>query len=347
MGVEKIYQYLKRKKYNGTVVSPLDMTSTYFEIDVLGTYFQFLRRRLTSNDGSQNTPAAVGGMFSAYLRETFDPNRCNLHFDGRAVDQKARARARRDQTRQRAIASVDQNLQAMESRSQQGKWTSKSVFDQIETGLARIHVFDEATKRGIREAMIGFNSHICDGEADTCLAKRISRQPIFISADNTPLRRVAVSSDSDLLIYPGVDSVLRRLPGSTEFSFYQKQGVVNALKLTSPSHLAVLGVVSANDYSHNIQGLGLARNIKFLSDPSLKTLNRTKSILDRYLTLLPAKYQAQAGQFNNSVKIFLDMRPTTLNTRPATNQEYITLLARFDQAKHRRLQARANLPTRT
>lgn len=343
MGIDGSFQYLKRKGMAGTPVSPKDLNDAFFEIDLLGTYYWYLIERLTSNVAAKRDPNRVGRAMAGLLSSTFDPARCVVHIDGNHTEQKRKAYTERDAKRKKAQESLKANLDTMEERSTKGKWTSKSVISQIEKGLRGIYVLTSQTKSMVGGGLNStFQVCFCNGEADTCIAIKFKNSPTTTIQGRT-YRKVAVSSDSDFLMYESINRVLRRNPRSHDFCLYKKDSVVATLKLPSSAHLAVLGVVSSNDYGPNIPRHGIYRNSTILKAIGTAASD-ARSILGAYIAHVRTHTQVQVASsfFDNAAQVFLDLSPRISSSSSRDNNgDYEAALARFEILKTSRLQNKA------
>ena len=134
--------------------------------------------------------------------------------------------------------------------------------------------------------------------------------------------------------------MLRRNPRSHDFSLYKKDSVMTTLKLPSPAHLAVLGVVSSNDYGSNIPRHGIYRNSTILKGIGAATSD-ARSILAAYIVHVQPHVQAGVASslFENAAQVFLDLSPSTSSSSSRDNNgDYGTALERFSDLKTSRLQ---------
>ncbi|KAK3815115.1 MAG: hypothetical protein J3Q66DRAFT_370457 [Benniella sp.] len=125
------------------------------------------------------------------------------------------------------------DLDIMQRRSNAGKWTSQSIVHRIQRDIPRLYILTEQTKAALRQSLAAqYHVCLCQGEADTCIAVKISDEPR--KTDGSGRDRFAVC---DLLIYEDIPYVLRRHPTSQEHPLYSKTSVIKALDLPSASTL--------------------------------------------------------------------------------------------------------------
>lgn len=204
MGIKGFFQHLKKKGYSGEPTSPSDLDDVYFDIDLLGTFYWFLIENLARHDQTVK-PVDVGKRMAHFLSQTFEPTRTLIHIDGSSTLEKANAHAERKSAKDKVQASIQKNLNKMQQRSNSGKWTSQSVVSQIEKAFAKIYVLTNQVKKELTQGLeTVFKVCTCSGESDTCIAAAISiRSTLRIAGKQC--QRVAVSSDSDMLIYPAIE----------------------------------------------------------------------------------------------------------------------------------------------
>lgn len=144
---------------------------------------------------------------------------------------------------------------------------------------------------------------------------------------------MVVSSDSDMLIYPDIKNVLRRVPRSQDYSLFKKESVIKALNLPTATHLAVLGTVSNNDYGPNASEQGFARNSAILRGIPLTTAT---AMLETYKqTIRGICPTFDVSQFDHARQVFLRMDPNIIKAS-ADNSAFNGAIAEFKRAKDTR-----------
>ncbi|KAF9963388.1 hypothetical protein BGZ65_003777 [Modicella reniformis] len=68
----------------------------------------------------------------------------------------------------------------------------------------------------------------------------------------------SVHDDSDLLVYANISTIIR----PRAFRIYEKNQVLQTLRLPSSKHFVLFGVVNDNDYNSNACGLGPVKNLR-------------------------------------------------------------------------------------
>ncbi|KAK3815058.1 MAG: hypothetical protein J3Q66DRAFT_402029 [Benniella sp.] len=252
------------------------MSSAFFDIDLLGSYHQLILSKL-SDSKQDHTAAKTGDLLAIHLKKTFDPMKCLIHIDGQRPIEKQKAHEARDKAKIQELKKLDSNLRSMESKSLDGKWTSGAVVKAIKRSLRRIfHITEDKT----------------------------------ITIDGVQLDRVPVSTDSDYIVYPTVDKLLRKM-GETEFNLYTKERVLQALDLPSASHLASKFNKSSKVFldmkttSAPTKPTNISFNLKLAKFNELKDL-RAKCRPDRDLALStsPPFYVADGSTRNQFRPIF-------------------------------------------
>ncbi|KAF9198899.1 hypothetical protein BGZ59_004342, partial [Podila verticillata] len=170
---------------------------------------------------------------------------------------------------------------------------------------------------------------------------------LHIARDCQPID-VVVSRDSDLLIYQNVTTVWRPI-SKGRFLVYDINDVLATLKITR-TQLTVLGVVSRNDYSKNIRGLGPATNfsvIKRLCGDDPATM--VQAYLDNEQVILKNTSQET---FSNSIKVFIEGTQTPMLPLPAVQTmqgqpTYISIKTRFRDLCQQRKNIRQGLQPRS
>ncbi|CAO3565677.1 unnamed protein product [Mortierella alpina] len=172
---------------------------------------------------------------------------------------KAYAANKRAKTRTTDMAKLDKELDKLQAKSEMGKWTSTTAMNFINRHINKLFVLTPADKEAMRDGLetSGVPVCLCQTEADVCIARGPDKD-----VENGPCRkRIAVSIDSDLLVYESISAVLRPMPKHNGYGLYVKSDVLRALDLPCAGHMAVYGIVNENDYGRNVEHLGLARNL--------------------------------------------------------------------------------------
>ncbi|KAG0282628.1 hypothetical protein BGZ98_006684, partial [Dissophora globulifera] len=130
-----------------------------------------------------------------------------------------------------------------------GKGPSATLRQEIHKKLRAIFVLTDADKAALVLALTSAGLSVCNcpTEADLHIAQIMATTPLPAGIAS----RIAVSGDSDLLVYSTIPSVLRPMPGGKGYAMYHKQHVLDALEFTNAVQLELLGVVCHSDYAEN------------------------------------------------------------------------------------------------
>ncbi|KAG0220799.1 hypothetical protein BGX31_010522 [Mortierella sp. GBA43] len=125
---------------------------------------------------------------------------------------------------------------------------------------------------------------------------------------------VAISSDSDLLLYEGVSTLIRPLPHQRRrFSIYNCQEVLDALGLPSSNHLVLCGPVSNTDYTSNIKTLGLVRNLTLIKEIDEDVIDLMfRNYLTRAADHADVDIEEKEKEFQRAISVFAYGRQTPL-----------------------------------
>ncbi|KAF9217482.1 hypothetical protein BGZ59_003810 [Podila verticillata] len=342
MGTTGLFQRLKALLLDVATYQLTDMSGYYIDIDLLGTFYQFLRSLLIQFDGP-DAGYKAGRYLGFWLRNSLHVgqpggNQVCIHLDGAPCVEKAKASAKRTATYNRHLHRVDQGLAKMERQSIAGKWTPQTTMTTIVKGLTNLYVISDDVKEGIRHGIeaSGLQFCQCHTEADLCIA-RCSSIPLA-----TSLTRAVMSADSDLLIYSAIQVVIRPMPKSRDFGIYSKDAILQTLHLDSPEHLVLLGTISDNDYVQNIRSLGLVRNVEIVKSivPA-----HSHTMLMSYIQKARAKVtqDIKNDHFKFSESVFMNLMETVLSVDPATNNVFIGRCAQFLALKDLRAEQAAAL----
>ncbi|KAI7817767.1 hypothetical protein BC939DRAFT_496420 [Gamsiella multidivaricata] len=289
MGIRGLYSTLKKRGLDPVAADPQDYQNQAVEVDLFGAFYGSLVRQIT-DDYDPSKVRAVGLTMAARLAKDFTPAQCTIHIDGAPSQQKRNEHIRRKNRLTADLKKLQADLKVMSTKSSNGQWTSKSVVTKIKKGLRDVYRFDAAAKT----------------EADTCIARTLT-----MAAGS-----FVVSADSDLLIYPSVTKVLRPIFHGLAYALYTKESVTNALHVPSADYVTLLGIVSKNDYTENIPGLEIVRNLEIIR--ALPQSPDIRHMLDAYRFMAAIKTHEVIDQsrFKPSEGIFLDLEEKVLQLQP-------------------------------
>ncbi|KAF9939277.1 hypothetical protein BGZ70_006469, partial [Mortierella alpina] len=121
---------------------------------------------------------------------------------------------------------------------------------------------------------LGWDAHVCSGEADCCIARLLEYSP---SSSSTAV----LSRDSDFLFHRPVKNVLCPVKGGLQL--ITREDVLKAFQMDE-DELQLLAVVSTSDYATSVRHHGLVRNHKSIKDLAVPPgPDRVRRMLDKYL----------------------------------------------------------------
>ncbi|KAF9993493.1 hypothetical protein BGZ80_008129, partial [Entomortierella chlamydospora] len=227
-----------------------------------------------------------------------------IHIDGLRCSEKVLAYAERDEKRLQASKRLDILLPRMIARSNEGKWSSRSLIKEIKSNLRQLFTFSKKEKDAFETALKSKFPNVCrcKTEADLCIGIECTA-----NADC-----YVVSGDSDLLVYQNVEKVLRPIPKRHhEFALYEKDDILDALDLPSATHLLLYGIISDNDYSKNVRNLGLSRNADIVAGITEASVpNMLKEYIKNASSAANVNEAIESSRFDNSLNVFYDLQQT-------------------------------------
>ncbi|KAF9271271.1 hypothetical protein BGZ68_003923, partial [Mortierella alpina] len=251
-----------------------------------------------------------------------------IHLDGARNAEKEYAHAARKATYDKNLAALKDHLATMNRRANANKRTCNTAIKKIESLLRQIFTFTDFERSMLRTSLtLGAfgNPNVricqCNTEADICIAQR---QP----ADGN--ERIVVTGDSDLLGYDSVKRVLRSVPRTGMFAWYNKTDILAKLDLPTATHLVMLAIVSKNDYGPNIKGLGIVSNCKIIKDIAAGPMD---TMLKEYVRLATLKvgHPVDKSIFDASERVFFHVQDTLLTGAAAQvrNVDFLTQVATY------------------
>jgi hypothetical protein len=301
MGVSRLFQTLSS---HGLTPAATDISTflqqqneTPVHLDLFGTFMHDVRRKVVEAKKSNSSIEDVGRRMAYELKELFGSSNVTIHIDGAPCTEKYKTRLQRQQRRDEKNKLTDSAIQTLERNSAKGIWTSKKVMRHITKLLQDIHVMTDEDKSKFKSGLqTVFQVCQCSTESDMC-----------IGFQGTPSQRViAISGDSDLLLYQGISAVVRPLPHQRRrFGVYYTNDVMEALELPSSNHLILYGSISNNDYVNNIKTLGPVKNLSLVQGVEEKDI---RTMLRDYLVstgkVLEADISLKEEQFDTAIRVF-------------------------------------------
>ncbi|KAG0314740.1 hypothetical protein BGZ99_007883, partial [Dissophora globulifera] len=218
---------------------------------------------------------AMGYVLDGVLSNTFNKGLTTLHVDGLASEQKRQEHRKRNQSLKKSMDSLKSKVDSPATKPRKQHFrTCRNLYR-----LPR-HILCHDVLSVLEE--LGWSVHHCTHQADTCLAG--------VCQDNAFDSIIIVTSDSDLMVYEGVQSLMMPVGRSRELMMFHKRKLLQHLGLPSEQHLLLACVVTSNDYFNNIPYFGLLTNCEVIRDIDLSTLGplgASASNADRAKAIMP------------------------------------------------------------
>ncbi|KAL0142731.1 hypothetical protein V8B55DRAFT_1583950 [Mucor lusitanicus] len=242
MGVDNAWKFLSKKGINGDVIrDPLEVLSRQeaqppIRVDIVGAFYSNLKHHFLScdpEDTDQLTKASQS--FLDGIVTILAKDRSILYLDGKPTVEREYAYTQR-------ISSLLKKQQALESELRDYiEYPTGPHLDKLVKMIRDVFVFTEDMKEAllITAKRMGWNVVRADGEAEAMIGKAGG---------------IVLSQDSDMLFYPGVDTVIKQV-GKEQFRVFNKPSLLAKLQLTSNAFTA-LGILAANDYGPGLFGRG-------------------------------------------------------------------------------------------
>jgi hypothetical protein len=149
----------------------------------------------------------------------------------------------------------------MEQQATNGIGIKKTAFQQTRKALISSISPTFQFKQAVVQALNQDNAaaFLCPGEADLAIRARSSA----LQAQGKAF--VVVGNDCDYAIHPTTTTLLR--PWGEKFREYDIDALLAKAELTRAQYQA-LGVISQTDYTWNLPGLGVTRNIRIIKSIS-------------------------------------------------------------------------------
>jgi hypothetical protein len=262
-----------------------------------------IRSMVIESKKTQTSIEQVGQKLAYQLKEALGSTNITVHIDGDQCLEKDKAIQERYKRRADKEPGLITAIEMVEKNSAKGQWTRKNVMRRIDKGLQEIHVLSHQDKVMLSAGLsTEFQVCHCTTEADVC-----------IGFQGTPSEQVvAISSDSDLLLYEGVSTFIRPLPHQRrQFGIYNSQEVLDTLELPSSNHLVLYGSVSNNDYTSNIKTLGLVRNLTLIKEINEDVIDlMLRDYLTRAADLVDIDIEEKEKDFQRAISVFAYGRQT-------------------------------------
>ena len=278
----------------------------------------------TANQARDNAGSHIAHMVDFDLRRLgFEPTTTTIHLDGSRTIEKAKARQKRNKVAREKRKEAMKVLEQCEERAAAGVACRTKAFYRLLHDIRYMSSEErDSTLCGLQQ--LGWSAHICAGEADVCIARRIQEHA-------SPSLTAVLTRDSDFLLHRPVKNVL--YPEKGGLHLFTREGTMKALQMDE-DELQLLAVVSTSDYAKSVPHYGLVRNHKAIKglgvDPGPHRLRR-----------MLEKYCATVGQanFDHSWSVFVDriehpaQDPLLHPSSTSQDQSHAALIARMWQAR--------------
>ncbi|KAI7831572.1 hypothetical protein BC939DRAFT_473129 [Gamsiella multidivaricata] len=231
MGVVGLWSVLEKKKFEpGIAIADYSKLKVTYHLDLFACLFVQIRSAFCTYEDTEKAHEAIQ---RALLRLFPGLNNITIYLDGRQALEERATHLKRLKIAKDALLKARESYSSIEKHigSRQDKWPSKQ-----KEGLSKDNDFDLRGQAGVATI------------------------PSFQGLEGD----IIVSGDSDMLIYPTVETVWRPISRG-RFLVYNLFEVGKYLEI-GRSGLTVLGIVSNNDYSKNIFGLGAISNLAVIRD---------------------------------------------------------------------------------
>ncbi|KAG0284183.1 hypothetical protein BGZ98_006017, partial [Dissophora globulifera] len=248
MGATGLWPWTKSRGY---APSELILGSTQLpdgakkRVDLAGGYYPIIRRVYGSNT-LDDAHAAVEWQ----LKQVGKQDDIVVYIDGEAAEEKRSTHTERAGRRAKALDKAEEVIDMLDQRISSNNRVSKNQISKAEKHLMDSFSWSSEAKDSLVTFLrtTGWQVIECGTEAD-----------IEIARDCGP-KDIVVTRDSDFIGYATVKTIWR-LIGKRRVLQYSVESLLAAIKLTR-AQLTVLCIVSHNDYSKNIHGLGPETNYK-------------------------------------------------------------------------------------
>lgn len=262
MGVLGLWPFLRKKGYDPFIHC---LPNSFARVDILGTFFSTIRYAYTSHNLER-----AHLILEREIDKYFDRKSSSLYLDGLPCVEKITTLIHREEIRAKALDNAEKFISILDQKVDENLRVRKWLFSTIHKYLRNSFYWTLDARKSFEIYMRnkGWAITICSTEAD-----------LAIALDCVPTD-IVVSRDSDMLIYESVHTIWRPI-SKGRFLVYDLPKVLEALGINRVQ-LTLLGVVSKNDYSNNIHGLGAESNfgiIKRLKGEGKKQYRRAFSIL--------------------------------------------------------------------
>jgi hypothetical protein len=246
MGLAGWYPFIRKKGYNPHLLSKsviLKNPASQRHLDVLGTLF-----RTISNAYASNPPYIAHSILQNEIERYGTQENLILYLDGPPAEEKRATTDLRDKARLKALDDLGSNLDTFDKKLNESSRIRKQLHISIAKGFQKSFYWCLDIRQEFAEHMrhLGWRVQVGPTESDVAIARAAEDGDIVISGD------------SDMMAYRSITTVWR--PVSNDLILvYNIPDVLKTLQI-SRVQLTALAIVSKNDYSRNIYGLGPVTN---------------------------------------------------------------------------------------
>ena len=250
MGVVGGWVFLNKKGYEPILhqALPAGVTNPTYRVDLQACLFHLIRRAYTRHPANVAHHIVESGLFKIGSKETMV-----LYLDGQPAKEKTMTHDRRKKAQADAVGKAQKLLVHFEERITKSQRVRKQLFASIGKQIRKAFYWSLDDRKEFASFLEqnGWRVRIASTEADVKIAR-----------DTVP-GDIVVTTDSDLLFYGTINTVIRPI-SKGRFLVYRIEDILNKLQL-SRVQWTVLGIVSRNDYNHNVPSLGVESNYKIIS----------------------------------------------------------------------------------
>lgn len=253
MGIPFLWPFVKKKGYMANLLPKCPQNSrppdTTFRVDILGSLYPLIRRTFLKHD-----PVTANTMFERAFRSLqFPPATTLLYIDGPSPEEKRATRELREARCLAGRTKANELLCDMEVILRQGKKLRKQHFRKLDKAFNTAFYFSADLRDSLAQYMRETGWEVIQGPSEA---------DIQIARDCRP-NDIVISGDSDSLVHwSDIKTIWRPLArgGYLEYDVFE---VRQHLEL-SRAGLTALGIVCKNDYTSNLNRMGLATNYKII-----------------------------------------------------------------------------------
>ncbi|KAF8921780.1 hypothetical protein BGZ58_003858, partial [Dissophora ornata] len=304
MGIEGLWTFLRKKgyepvlRYRSSYLSPSSIGhNPAIRVDILGSFYVTVRHAYSS--------CSIDDAHCIVEREILKLGTqadLVLYVDGLHSEEKGPTQVHREDLRRKALERAEKHLCELEGRVDRKLRVRRHHFNNINKNLRSAFYWSMDARQAFAKYM---------REKEWNVVECLTEADLTIGLECKP-GDIVVSRDSDMLMYMCVETIWRPI-SRDRFLVYDVASVLATLRF-SRVQFTVLGIVSKNDYNHNIPSLGSATNYKIIKDLGGED---AATMVKRYLAHdQVARKNTIKEAFTASQRVFVDLLQTPLQTSP-------------------------------